>query len=164
MDIRFSRQRFNEAVARLRALRRLVANVRRIDLGGGRERGRRRQRLKEREGGRKGAKGHGTRRGGERAARGLRLPVTARLIIARRVPIYERVVTDVERRRTNSVGDIYNLRGRRVADRTGLEFHSEGLVSERTRPVSPLSFFPPSLPSSFLTFFKNKRSASHRPE
>lgn len=50
--------------------------------------------------------------------------MTARLIIARRVPIYERVVTDVERRRTNSVGDIYNLRGRRVADRTGLEFHS----------------------------------------
>ena len=42
------------------------------------------------------------------------LPVTTRLIIARRVPIYERAVTDVERRRTNSEGDIYNLRERRL--------------------------------------------------
>lgn len=47
------------------------------------------------------------------------LPVTARLIIARRVPIYERTVTDVERRRTNSEGDIYNLRGRRVGWKWG---------------------------------------------
>lgn len=85
-------------------VRHLLINVR-IDLGDGRER-------RERVGQRERERERCTEGRGRRSHEDYGLPVTARLIIARRVPIYERAVTDVERRRTNSEGDIYNLRGR----------------------------------------------------
>lgn len=111
VDIRF---RGNVLTKLSRDLVRRLADVRRIDLGDGR---------------------------GERKREGpyedYELPVTARLIIARRVPIYERTVTDVERRRTNSEGDIYNLRGRRVGW-DGVEFHFRRLGSRKDLEFSPL--------------------------
>lgn len=99
-------------------VRRLLVNVRRIDLGDDRERERERGEAERGEAERM----RGTRGRGRRSHEDYGLPVTARLIIARRVPIYERTVTDVERRRTNSEGDIYNLRGRRV-ERNGVELY-----------------------------------------
>lgn len=118
LDIRF---RGNVLTKLSRGLVRRLVDVRRIDLGAGRES--------------EGAvEGRGERGGKREPHEDYGFPVTARLIIARRVSIYERAVTDVERRRTNSEGDIYNLRGRDGVERNEIGFHSGGSVAKGLWP------------------------------
>lgn len=151
MDIRF-RGNVLTKLSRGSALRRLVANVRRIDLGGGRERGRRRQRQKEREG------GHGTRRGGGKGRTRITAPRD-------RAFNYCTARTNLRASGHRCRTPENQFRGRHIqstreegcrSNRAGVPFDSfpKGLGRFPRSLFSPLP-----LPSSFLTFFKNKRSA-----